>query len=326
MLGVLFLFSGIFFFKSMIFSIIYSNYLMYLYYPLEIASLSLINSNNTLDYDLSHYNTYLRWSITNWIGIEEDYSILDEIENNSSNYYIIILCWLVTFLFYQIYYLIDLKIHKKNNLTKISWINYNLKYLLINYFSFFLWNLLILFDLNDMNFWISLVNVLIFNFISFWIPGLIFYYIYGDKLYFYRNELSFLIDNYNLKYKYFTINLLGMKLISGFYILLNQYYTIESKFLLFLFNIIYFYIFSKKTIFRERGVEFKILPIISSIIIILSILENYFPISIEFFISKTLLVFVYLGIMINFYKKFHKKILNENQNEFEMEEVENIIV
>ena len=103
MLAVLFLFSGIFFFKSMIFSIIYSNYLMYLYYPLEIASLSLINNNNTLDYELSHYNTYLRWSITNWIGIEEDYNILDEVENNSSNYYIIILCWLLTFLFYQLY-------------------------------------------------------------------------------------------------------------------------------------------------------------------------------------------------------------------------------
>ena len=83
MLAVLFLFSGIFFFKSMIFSIIYSNYLMYLYYPLEIASLSLINNNNTLDYELSHYNTYLRWAITNWIGIEEDYNILDNVNKQS---------------------------------------------------------------------------------------------------------------------------------------------------------------------------------------------------------------------------------------------------
>ena len=299
---------------------------MYLYYPLEIASLSLISNNNTLDYELSHYNTYLRWAIINWIGIEEDYNILNEIENHSSNYYIIILCWLLTFLFYQLYYIIDFKIRKRNNLTKTSWVKYNLKYLLINYFSFYLWNLLILFDLNDMNFWISLVNVLIFNFISFWIPGLIFYYIYGDKLYFYRNELSFLIDNYNLKYKYFTINILGMKLICGFYILLNQYYIIESKYLLFLFNIIYFYIFSKKTIFRERGIEFKILPIISTLIIILSILENYYPISVGFFITKTLLVFIYLVIMIKFYKNFHKKVLNQNEREIEMDYIENIIV
>ena len=67
-------------------------------------------------------------------------------------------------------------------------------------FSFFTWNLFILFRLNTMYFWIALVNILIFNFVSFWFPSLIFYYIYGEELYFYRTQFSFLIESFNAKY------------------------------------------------------------------------------------------------------------------------------
>ena len=321
MIKIFFIFSFIFFFKSSLISFFYTNYLMYLLFPLEIAGLSLINNNNTLpDSILSHSNTYLRWIIINWIGSYDDYHLLEEIESDDSNNYVIILSWVLAFAFYQIYYIIHCKFIKQEKLTKMNWLMYNLKYLLINYFSFFLWNFLILFTLNETIFWISLINILIFNFVTFWIPGLIFYYIYGEELYYYRTYFSFLIQDYNKKFKYFTISLLGLKALSGLYLLLNHYYPIESKFLLFLFIFIYYMIFKFKRIFKTNKKEFTILSLISLLIITFSIIENYFPITVGFIITKYILTCLYIIILIYYYRKFHHN--NEVLTELiEMEEI-----
>ena len=304
MIKTFFIFSFIFFFKSMVLSFFYSNYLMYLIYPLELAGLSLVNNNITLtDNNLSHLNTYLRWVLINWIGISDDYNVLNEIDNQETSHYVFILSWLLAFTFYQIYYVVHSKIIKKEKLNKINWLNYNIKYLLINYFSFFLWNLFIVFNLNDMIFWIALINILIFNFITFWIPGLIFYYVYGERLYFYRKNMNFLINGYNLQFKYFTITLLALKSLSGFFVLFYYFYPIESKFLLLFFNLIFYYIFKIKRVFIKVKNEFTILPLISSLIILLSILENYFPISYAFIVTKYIFSFIYILILIYYYNK-----------------------
>lgn len=307
MIAVFFIFSFLFFAKSAILSYFFSNYLMFLLYPLEISGLSLLNNNITLDDEqLLDLNTYLRWATINWIGIDEDYKIFEQLENETPNNYTIILSWALTFVLYQFYYVIYTKL-KGLKLEKFNWISFNIKYMIINYFSFFTWNLFILFRLNTMYFWIALINILIFNFVSFWFPSLIFYYIYGEELYFYRTKFSFLIESFNAKYKYYGIILLSLKSLCGFYLLFYNYLPKESKSLLFFFNLLYLYLLTKYKIFKKRNNAFKVLSIISFFIILFSILENYLSTTLGFVTLKYIFVFLYLLVTIYYYRIFEKK-------------------
>ena len=73
MLIVFSIFSFLFFAKTALLSYFFSNYLIFLLYPLEISGLSLLNSNQTIDNEvILNLNTYLRWTTINWIGIDED--------------------------------------------------------------------------------------------------------------------------------------------------------------------------------------------------------------------------------------------------------------
>ena len=322
MLSVFFIFSFLFFAKSAILSYFFSNYLMFLLYPLEISGLSLLNNNITLgDEQLLDLNTYLRWATINWIGIDEDYKIFEQLENETPNNYTIILSWTLAFFLYQIYYVIYSKV-KNISINKFNWISFNVKYLIINYFSFFTWNLFILFRLNTMFFWIALINILIFNFITFWFPSLIFYFIYGEELYFYRTQFPFLIESFNAKYKYYGIILLLLKSLCGFYLLFYNYLPKESKFLLFFFNLVYLFLLTKYRIFKIKKNDFKILSFISFVITFFSILENYFPITIGFIILKYILVVTYIGIVIYYYRLFEKK----EELQEELIEMHNIIL
>ena len=121
MLIIFFIFGFIFFIKSTILSYFYSNYLMFLLYPLEIAGLSLLNTINSLpNKKLLNYNNYLQWIIINWIGTENDYTILNEIDNKNTNTYVIILSWLFSFILYNLSYLFVNKFIKKNKINKIN--------------------------------------------------------------------------------------------------------------------------------------------------------------------------------------------------------------
>ena len=80
--------------------------MMCLLYPLEIAGISLI-SNKYSTNKISHVyklNSYLRWTLVNWIGIDEDYKLLESFDE--TNNYIIILSWLLAYFLYQISYFI----------------------------------------------------------------------------------------------------------------------------------------------------------------------------------------------------------------------------
>ena len=72
--------------------------------------------------------------------------------------------------------------------------NYNIKYFLINYTFLYLWNLNTLLELNNITFITIFLNFLIFNLTAFWLPGIIFNYIYGEKLYLFRVKFKFLIE------------------------------------------------------------------------------------------------------------------------------------
>lgn len=320
MLKILFLFSLMFFFKTIFISHFYSNYLMFIIYPIEIASLSFINNNRTLsDKKNLEINNYLQWIFINWIGCENDYKILKDIEKTNIETSIIFLSWGFSFVLYQIYYLISNKI--KKNINKISWGTHNIKYLLINYFSLFLWNFNSLLNLNNNTFIIGFLNVLLFNVITFWFPGIIFNFIYGEYLYYYRINYSFLIDDYKLKYKFFTIILLSLKFLSGFYLILFKFFNIESKFLLFLILSIYYYLLNKYNIFKKPyKFNINICLSISSLIILLSIFENYFEKDNYFLIFKIIFMIIYLILIFNFKRKYFKFFIEEN-----LIQMENII-
>ena len=123
---------------------------------------------------------------------------------------------------------------------------YQLKFLIINYLSLFLWSFNILLNYDNINFFILiLINVYIFNFISFWFQGILFYYIYGDKMYIYRKKYNFLILNYNPKFKYFTLILQSLKSLTFIYMIIYNYYKNQSNYILLAINssniLLYFY-------------------------------------------------------------------------------------
>lgn len=277
--------------------------MMCLLFPLEIAGISLITNckdNISNGYKL---NTYLRWSLINWIGTDEDYDLLKSFDE--SNNFIIILSWLLAYFLYQISYFIYNIIIKKK-ITKVMLLKHNFKYLLINYTSLYLWSLVILLDLNNINFRYVFINILIFNFITFWFPGVIFNFIYGDRLYYYRKHYSFLIEDYNLKYKYFTIILLSLKFIIGFFIILFKYWQRGSKFFLFNILILYNLIIYYNNIFRGKvKTPIYLLSSISFIIIILSIISDYYPGNNYIVIFEYILVIIYFIKLIYFYRKFY---------------------
>lgn len=275
---------------------------MFLLYPLEIAGLSLINSEESLpNKELLNYNNYLQWIIINWIGTDNDYNILNEIENENTNTFIIILSWVLSFFLYNISYLIITKI-KYKKICKVSYLNYILKYLIVNYFSLFLWNFNSILNINKTLFYISFINLILFNFITFWTPGILFDFIYGEKLYYYRQRFSFLIDEYNPKYKYFTISLIFLKILTFAYLMTFKYYPKESKFILYLYLLIYYYIKNNIKIFNNYKNDILVLLILSFLIISLSITENYINNNIYFFIIKIFLFLIFI-ISIIYLKK-----------------------
>ena len=308
MLKIFFIFGLLGFLKSTLISYFYDNYLMFLLFPLEVSGLSLLNTNLTVtDSKYLDYNNYLQWIIINWIGSENDYKILNEIESESYNNYIIILSWVLSYILYQVYYLVKQRL-KNEKIDKISWANHNLKYLFINYFSLFLWNLISLLNLNKTLFWISLVNLILFNFITFWFPGLIFNFLYGEHLFYFRTNYSFILDNYHPKFKYFTIILLGFKFLTGFYILLHKYFKIESKFILYLILFFYNFILRKNKIFLQNYYfNIFILSLVSFIFISISIFENYFKNYKIIFVIKIFILFLYLILFYYFLEKHFKK-------------------
>ena len=67
----------------------------------------------------------------------------------------------------------------------------SIKILLINYLSLFLsFNILLNYDDIEI-FVLILINVYLFNFITFWFQGILFNFIYGDKCIFIEENIIF---------------------------------------------------------------------------------------------------------------------------------------
>jgi hypothetical protein len=307
MINTIFFFMSLFTVKTIILEYFFNNYLLYLYHPFELAILSLQSVNNYSN--KTYEQSYLRWTFIGWIDYNYESNVINNIDNKfissiDDNSYSIIISWFGSFILYQFYYILKEKIQKKK-LNKWSLINYNIKYFLINYTFLYLWNLNTLLELNDISFITIFFNFLIFNLTAFWLPGIIFNYIYGEKLYLFRVKFNFLIEYINPKYKYFIIILFFLKALNGIYIILVKYENVYSKYILLINLVIFSILLNFINIFIKLQVKrlFLIQNLLSLIIIILSILEIYYFDNIILFILQMSFIFLNLCYIAFSYKK-----------------------
>lgn len=91
---------------------------------------------------------------------------------------------------------------------------------MINYMMLYLWNLNSLLSIKSLPFVVLFFNFVIFNLTTFWTPGIIFNFIYGEYLYVYRTRYNFLIEHFHPKHKYQNIVLMILKSLNGIFITL----------------------------------------------------------------------------------------------------------
>lgn len=304
MYGIITTISFFFLVKSIIFESFYSNYILFLLYPIELASLSLINES-------SQESTFVRWIVSGWLGLDYEYNVL-----NQSNQYIIFIAWILSALMYQLYYIVKEKI-KKNELSKWSFYSYNIKYCITNYLTLYLWNLNSLLNINNLQFSILFFNNIMFNMIMFWFPGILFNYIYGEYLYIYRIKYDFLLQDFNPKYKYFNIVLLLLKSLNGIFITLYRYQQNYAKYALLVNLSIYYYIIIRFNIFiKDIKYYISLIILLSYFIIALSIVENYNEsYHIVFFIFELIMIIISFIIILFHYFKNRKIIIRTNDIE-----------
>ena len=300
MILIILLFSLITSFKSIILSELYNNFLLFSIYPLELALLSYNNSFSDI---------ILKWILNGWFRQENEIEYISNIQQYNDS--VILISWIVTYGIFIIYILI--KYRKK--LTKYIFISYQLKFLIINYLSLFLWSFNILLNYDDIEIFILiLINVYIFNFITFWFQGILFNFIYGNKMYIYRKKYNFLIDNFSPKFKYFTLILQSLKSLNFIYMIIYNLYDTNSNYVLLIINLvsIFIYIYSSKIfIHKNLNIFLIILHLFSLIQIICSILDSYFEYN--FIIKYSILFLNFIFLVIFNYKR--KKILNDfNKN------------
>lgn len=292
MIYIILIFSLAITFKSILLSEFYNNFLIFSLYPLELASLSFNNNFSDI---------VIKWVINGWFRQDNEIEYINIIQE--FNNYAILISWCSTYFLFNIY--VFLRYRKKIN--RYLFISHQLKFIIINYLSLILWSLNILLNYDNINiFTIILINVYLFNFIAFWFPGILFYLIYGDKMYIYRKKYEFLIKNYNPKYKYFMIILHLLKLFTFVYMIIYIYYSDKSDYIIVLYNIINIIIYVKTKdifIYKKFNIYLIILHSISLLLVICSILDSYFKYS-KFIKYSILFVNIILLIYFNYQRRF----------------------
>ena len=195
---------------------------MFSIYPLELALLSFNNSFSDI---------ILKWILNGWFRQENEIEYINNIQHYDD--YVILISWLVTYAIFILYILC----RYRKKLTKYIFISYQLKFLIINYLSLFLWSFNILLNYDDIEiFVLILINVYLFNFITFWFQGILFNFIYGDKMYIYIRKYNYLIDNFNPKFKYFTFNIKTLKSLTFVYMIIYNLFENDSNYVLLVLN------------------------------------------------------------------------------------------
>lgn len=289
--------------KSIFLSEFYNNFLIFSIYPLELALLSF---NNILP------DIIMKWVVNGLFNNENEIEYIDRIENYKD--YGNLISWILTYVLFNCYVLC--KYRKK--LNRYILISYQLKFLIINFISLFLWSFNILFNYEDISIFVLVIfNVYIFNFITFWFQGIIFNFIYGEKMYIYRKKYDFLIKYYNPKYKYFTLILQSLKSLTFIYMIIYNLYEDNSDYVLIILNTfsILIYLISKNIYINNKLNYYLItLHLISILLIVCSILDRYFEYN---YIIKycILLINIILVVYFNKNKKLESNLINDRDIE-----------
>lgn len=290
-------FSLLFIIKTILLTSYYNNNGIYLF-PLELCSL-VLSSKNIL------WSNYFTWIFLGWIGLPNELKYLNNIDDY--NWYYILISWSICLFFYQIYYLIKYK----NKINKWTFYNHNLKFYIVNYFPLYIWSLNRIIN-NSNKFVYAFINLLIFNAITFCLPSLIIYLLYGNKIITHRKRFSFLISNYKKKYKWYLLYEFLVKNITGTFLSFFYYWKIGNNYSLIFINLFYMLMNLKMKPFKMIF-DFKFnltFSFISLLIIIISEIELFFENNLFFLIAKITLIIIYFLLIISY--NVNKKIKIKN--------------
>ena len=275
--------------KSILVTHYFSNTLLLLLFNIDMLGL-LINYDNI-------FGCFLRWITIGWTGNPLEKNITMAFNENIDDFeYTILIAWSLSYIIFLGYYFIN----SRKDINKWSFFTYNLKYLLINYFNLYLYNLNIILNVNSYRFWSSFFNLIILNSVTFWFPGILFNFIYGDKLYIYRKKFKFLIEEYSLKYKYFTLELILGKLLLGVNIIFSNFYTPLQNYGILLILCVSIIIYYKFNILSNRKNKNYLLYLnfYTLFVTILAIINKYVEATELSYVIYSLIILTYIIILI----------------------------
>ena len=312
MILTLIMFSVFFFIKSILLTYFYNFNSIYLF-PLEISSL-ILSSSNIL------WSNYISWILLGWVGLPKEMSYLKYIDDYEWLY--ILISWIICLFLYQVYYLVI----NRRNINKWTYYIHNLKFVIVNYFPLYMWSLNRLINTTN-NFIYAFINLIIFNLVTFCLPSLITYLIYGNKIITYRKMFPFLIKFYKKKYKWYILYEFLIKIITGTFISFFYYWNAGNNYSLIFINIIYIIInyYLKpfnKIIDNKSNIFFGI---VSLLIIITSEIEIFYENKILFLIIKTFLIIIYLFLIIFYIIKKKRISIKTNNNTSDQNKIELIV-
>lgn len=276
-------------------------------FPVEISSLVLISSDYL-------WSEYINWILLGWTGLPEELSYINKFDK--FQWLNIFISWLTSLFLYNLFFLI--KERFKYNYYKFK-MN-NLKFLVINYLSLFIWSLnTILNCTNNKYSFIEIFLSLLINIgITFFYPSLLLYLKNEPNNKQYFNSL-----NQSYKNNYYMFIEMIFKNLIGIYISFYYFWNIGNNYSLITINLVLI-IFNFFTCNFKKKTDKKIYQIsnfISLSIIIISEIEIILKKSVFTFIFKMILMgFLTFGnLFIIIKRKCNQKEVNNENNFIDIE-------
>lgn len=183
--------------------------------PMEMIALSTSNLNcNIVDCQKENYQVILDWIFLGWV---DNISIQNQEVYSSWSPIISLIISLFIFNLLRICYY-----GKKINMIILK--SGIIRFFLIHFSWIIIWSINNLLYLPKGDFWILFFNLILFCFVSSGLMAIIFYMIYGKHFIYYRFNYYWLIQFYNVKYKYYLLIDLAKRLLSSFFIFFYHYH------------------------------------------------------------------------------------------------------
>ena len=297
------LLTGLFSVKNIIFLYTFDyNYLIFVFDLIGLA----------IGSPLLQWSYIFEWLLLGWVGLPDELHFL---ENDYFDFspWAPTISWSIIFVIFNIFYLIKYKCNR------IKWTECNLKLMMINYLPITLWNLHRIIDISSDNFWALFTNLMFFNIMAFGLLSILFNFIYGDNLVYYRENFYFLIKDFKPEYKWFIIYTYIIQLCTATFIFYHHFF-IQSDYYL-IIGIVLFYLFTIIFIRPYKNPLNNIMLIVSLLlalgILLFGQVENYYD-NITIFILKCII------LVIMFISCFVLCILNCKSKKITVEKVESV--